>query len=245
MARHCAHCGAALEERAQFCHRCGAPRDGNTSSARPVAGVPPRSAATILPWAIAAIAVLSFVAFIAGQRFGGGRAAAPVASAAPSAAAAPGRAPDIASMSPQERADRLFFRVMTYVSEGKADSVQFFAPMAIQSFEALAPLNAHQRYDLGLLWLVSADAASARAQADSILADQPTHLLGIILAMRAAGLQNDTSTRDRFASQLSSVVQNELAKRLPEYEDHRPDIDAALREADGRGPAFMPPPTPE
>lgn len=241
MARHCAQCGAALQEHGQFCHRCGAPRDGAAPAARPVAGVPPRSAATILPWAIAGVAVLSLVGFIAGQRFGGGRPAA--ASAAPPMAAAGARAPDISAMSPQERADRLFFRVMTYVSEGKGDSVQFFAPMAIQSFEALAPLNAHQRYDLGLLGLVSADGAMARAQADSILAEQPTHLLGLILAMRASGLAGDTEARTKFATQLSTALQSELAKRLPEYEDHRPDIDAAVREADGRGPAFMPPPS--
>jgi hypothetical protein len=239
MARHCAHCGAALGERGQFCHRCGAPRDG-----RPVAsstgGAAPTTVATILPWAVAGIALLSLLAFIVGQNFGRGKAPAAVAAgpvAGPVAgASAPGRAPDISSMSPQERADRLFQRVMTYVSEGKSDSVTFFAPMAIQSFEALAPLDAHQRYDLGLLGLVSGDGALARAQADTILANNASHLLGLILGMRAAGLQSDAAARADFVRRLSTALVSERAKGLQEYQDHAPDIDAAVREADGRTP---------
>jgi len=40
--------------------------------------------------------------------------------------AAGARAPDISSLSPQERADRLYNRVMLLATQGKADSVQFF-----------------------------------------------------------------------------------------------------------------------
>lgn len=232
MAKHCANCGAALGERGKFCHRCGAARDG--SGASPL-GAAPSGATPILPWAIAGIAVLALVAFIAGQKFGGSRAS--TASANTQAVAPSGaRAVDIASMSPQERADRLFDRVMTLVAQGKSDSVQFFAPMAIQSFEALSPLDAHARYDLGLLGVVSGDGSLARAQADTVLSTQPTHLLGLILAMRAAGLQGDSAARAQFAARLSAALVAERAKGLSEYTDHAPDIDAALREADGRRP---------
>ncbi len=239
MAKHCANCGAALGERGKFCHRCGSARDGG--SPQPVA-TNPSGVTSVLPWAIAAIAVLALVAFIAGQKFGGGTArtaAAPPSagpSAGPSAAPTGARAVDIASMSPQERADRLFDRVMNLVSQGKGDSVQFFAPMAIQSFEALAPLDAHGRYDLGLLGVVSGDATLARAQADTILASQPSHLLGLTLAMRAAGLQGDTAQRAQFAQRLRTALVSERAKGLTEYTDHGPDIDAAVREADGKTP---------
>lgn len=240
MAKHCANCGAALEERGKFCHRCGAARDGGGAAA---SGAPASGSTSILPWAIAGIAVLALVAFIAGQKFGGGAAAPNAANASavgPAGAAGGGgggaRAVDIASMSPQERADRLFDRVMTLVSQGKSDSVQFFAPMAIQSFQALAPLDAHGRYDLGLLGVVSGDATLARAQSDTILTAQPSHLLGLILGMRAAGLQGDTQQRAQFAQRLSASLVSERAKGLPEYTDHGPDIDAALKEADGRTP---------
>lgn len=232
MAKHCANCGAALGERGKFCHRCGAARDG--SGARPL-GAAQSGATPILPWAIAGIAVLALVAFIAGQKFGGGRAPV-VGSSTQNVAPAGARAVDIASMSPQERADRLFDRVMTLVAQGKSDSVQFFAPMAVQSFEALTPLDAHARYDLGLLGVVSGDGSLARAQADTILFAQPTHLLGLILAMRAAGLQGDTALRAQFAARLRAALVAERAKGLPEYTDHGPDIDAAVREVDGRLP---------
>jgi hypothetical protein len=134
-------------------------------------------------------------------------------------------------MSPTERADRLFQRVMEYVAAGKSDSVLFFAPMAIQSQLALAPLDDHRRYDLGILAMVSGDADLARAQADTILAGQPDHLLGLILAMRTAGMRLDTAARTAFATRLLAVVDRERAKGLPEYTDHDPDITAALREA--------------
>ena len=228
MASHCAACGAPHGERAKFCHRCGTPR-GEAGRA-PAATT---TASTVLPWTVAGIALLCLLAYIVGQNWRRTRPATPPPAAAPLAS---GRAVDISQMSPQERADRLFARVMTYVGEGKSDSVAFFSPMAIQSFEALAPLHAHQRYDLGLLGIVSGDGELARAQADTILRAEPSHLLGLILAMRAAGLQLDTLSRRRFANRFTAVLVAERAKRLPEYSDHAPDIDAAVRDADARTP---------
>jgi len=233
--RFCTSCGAGLSAAAKFCHRCGAATDGSSRPA--AAGVSGGSGsgsgspgtAQVLPWAVAGIALLCLLAFIVGQSFG--RPAAAPTSVGPSPAAAPGRAPDISSMSPTERADRLFQRVMEYVAQGKSDSVAFFAPMAIQSQLALAPLDAHRRYDLGLLGMVSGDGALASAQADSILGEQPDHLLGLILSMRAAGMRGDASARAGFAARLLAVADRERAKRLAEYVDHDPDITAALREA--------------
>lgn len=226
--RFCTACGAPLTATAKFCHRCGTPTDGSARHA---------PAATLLPWAIAGIALLSLLAFIVGQNFR--RGAAPVAPVAE----APGRAVDISRMSPEERADRLFQRVMEYVSQGRTDSVQFFAPMAIQSMLALAPLDAHRRYDLGLLAMVTGDAAMATAQADSILSARPTHLLGLTLGMRIAGMRSDAAARRAFAERLLAALDRERATGLPEYTDHAPDIEAAAREAAG-GPTLplAPPP---
>jgi len=237
MAKHCAHCGAALGERGKFCHRCGAPREGDAPGTATGAAGAARPAA-LLPWAIAGISVLALVAFIAGQKFGGsGTAAATAAASAAAPAAATGsRAVDITSMSPQERADRLFDRVMRLASRGEGDSVQFFAPMAIQAFEALQPLDAHGRYDLGLLGVFTGDGSLAAAQSDTILATQPTHLLGLILGMRAAGLRSDTAAFADFAGRLRRALASERAKSLQEYVDHAVDIDAAVREADSMAP---------
>ena len=237
--RFCTNCGAEIRAAAKFCHRCGTASDGSArlgSNGARTAG-----AQTVLPWVVTGIALLSLLAFVVGQNFRrpvSAPAGSEPAGSAPTAsqvANAPGRAPDISQMSPTERADRLFQRVMVYVADGKTDSVQFFAPMAIQSQLALTPLDAHRRYDLGLLGMVSGDAIMARAQADTILAAQPDHLLGLILAMRTAGIQLDSTARGRFATRLMQVVARERAKGLPEYTDHEPDISAALLEAGNRG----------
>lgn len=246
--RFCTNCGAEIRATAKFCHRCGTASDGSArlgSNGARTAG-----AQTVLPWVVTGIALLSLLAFVVGQNFrrptsvntsSVNTSSAPAGSAptASQVANAPGRAPDISQMSPTERADRLFQRVMVYVADGKTDSVQFFAPMAIQSQLALTPLDAHRRYDLGLLGMVSGDAIMARAQADTILAAQPDHLLGLILAMRTAGIQLDSTARGRFAARLMQVVARERAKGLPEYTDHEPDISAALLEAGNRGAAAI------
>ncbi len=131
-------------------------------------------------------------------------------------------------MTPEERADRLFNRVMRLSSEGKADSAAFFASMAMGALEALTPLNAHRRYDMGLIALVSGDAASAKAQSDTILAQRPTHLLGLSLAARAADARNNLAASRDFRRRLLAAESAERARGLPEYADHDADIRAAV-----------------
>jgi hypothetical protein len=199
----------------------------------------PRTTASALPWAVAAIALLALVALVAGQRFGGTRVASstplPSADAASAAGGAPAgeatRAPDISSLSPRERADRLYDRVMRLSSEGKTDSVQFFSPMALSVYQSLGPLDADLRYDFGRVAEVSGAAAIARAQADTILAADSTHLLGLVLGIRAAQLRGDSAAARGFARRLLAAEPSESAKRLPEYQRHQGDILEALAEA--------------
>ena len=227
----CANCGAALAGAscvschqpltpgARFCHHCGV-------SVSPTTGP---SAKSMLPWIVPGIAVMALVAFLIGQRVARGSADAAAADATPAAAPPGMRAPDISSMSPEERASRLFDRVMRYGEQGKTDSLKIFAPMAIQAYEMMGPLDAHGRYDLGMIGIVSGDVQLARAQSDTILAANKTHLLGLILAMKAAGLRQDIKARAEFQRRLVAAAPAERAKKLKEYEDHGADIDAALK----------------
>jgi len=242
--RYCSECGAAVSDAictgcrslltpgARFCHRCG-----TAVGTRPFLATPQRNAASVLPWGIAAIALLGLVAFLAGQRFGGSRepsAATPVADAPFASAAQDGnapRAPDISNLSPRERADRLFDRVMRLSSEGKTDSVKFFAPMALSVYQSLGPLDADLRYDFGRVAEVAGAAGIARAQADSILATDSTHLLGLVLSIRAAQLRGDSAAARTFSRRLLAAEPSESAKKLPEYERHQGDILEALAEA--------------
>jgi hypothetical protein len=186
-----------------------------------------------LPWSVAAIALLALVALAAGQRFARARETPNVETAAmlpPAAAGAPGRAPDISSLSPAERAERLYDRIMGAAERGRADSVRFFMPMAIQAYEALGDLTTDQRYDLGRLAEVAGDAAVASAQADTILRLHPQHLLGLVLASRAARLRGDDRAAQQYRAQLSRAERSERQKQLPEYLLHQNDIEVALAE---------------
>ena len=221
----CSACGARLNNAAAFCHKCGAK-----------GGVPfsKKGASALMPLGIAAFAVLALVVLVATQFLGKG---APAAAGSTSAAPAMGGGPvDISSMSPQERADRLFNRVMQYSSSGKDDSAKFFAPMAISAIEALAPLSLHQRYDLGLIGLAADNAGLAAAQSDTILKGEPTHLLGLILGSRAAEARGATAARASFDKRIVAAETAEIARKLPEYQDHDADIRLAIKAAKGRAP---------
>jgi hypothetical protein len=141
------------------------------------------------------------------------------------------RAPDISSLSPQERADRLYNRVMTLASQGKIDSVQFFAPMAIQSYLLLSPLGADQRYDLGRISEVVGALPLAKAQADTILRENPNHLLGLILEARLAVIAGDSTQLHSYERRLIAAEKSELATKREEYLRHQDDITIALQQA--------------
>jgi len=237
----CAGCSAPLTPGSKFCHHCGraAGAAAPVSSARRAAS---EGIGASLPWIVAAIALVVLLAFLGGNRFNAARGStldAPV-NALPQAGlddrgvtpGAPGeaavRGPDISSLSPQERADRLFNRVMTLNTQGKTDSVQFFAPMAIEAYRLLSPMNADQRYDMGQIAEVAGAVPLAKAQADTILQENPTHLLGLILRARVAALASDTTAWKSYEARLLAAVESESAKRLPEYLRHESDITNAV-----------------
>ena len=151
----------------------------------------------------------------------------------PAGGAGPGaRAPDISSMSPRERANRLYDRIMRLHEEGKTDSVQFIAlNMFIPQLRSMEPLDAHLRYDLGRVGEVAGTADVATAQADTILRQQPNHLLGLILAARAARMRGDETAARAFDRRALAAESAERAKQLEEYQAHDADITAALTDA--------------
>ena len=138
---------------------------------------------------------------------------------------------DISSMTPQERASRLFDRIMRLSEEGKRDSVEFFSSMALGVYESLGPLDLDGRYDYGRIAQVSGKLDIAKAQADTILQQSPTHLLGLILAAAVADARGNTSQRDAFQRRLLDAQSTELARGLDEYTRHRADIDGAIAAA--------------
>src|SRR5437763_12596171 len=123
----CSSCGGEVSPGARFCHHCGKAVGANASVVREARTNP-------LPWIVAALAFLALFAMAAGRGFNAKRSSTVdgSANALPQAGlddrtgaddrSGGVRAPDISSLSPQERADRLYNRVMTLASQGKIDS---------------------------------------------------------------------------------------------------------------------------
>ena len=241
----CAACGTAVSVGARFCHRCGTP----VGQGLPITRAPAAAggAASVLPWGIAFVALLALVAMVAGKNFGAAKGSGIDGSsnslptqavdgagvgAAPFAQGGGGGAPpDIANLSPSERANRLYSRIMVYAEGGKADSVAFFAPMAMASHEMLEGPTADERYHFGRIAEVTNVPAVAPAQADTILQATPNNLLGLLLAARAARMTGDNAAAKRFDQRLLKALEPELTTRLPDYDMHRAEIDRAADEA--------------
>lgn len=221
----CATCGASIPLGARFCSDCGAPIGAG-------ARVPLAATRRIdrLPWLVGGTALLVLVAFVAGVATGRRSEPDVELPATPLANSGVIAAPDISAMSPEERASRLFNRVMQYSEQGKLDSARFFAPMAIQAYEMIGPVDAHARYDIGVISAAAGDVVRARAEADTILAERPNHLLGLVLAIRAADLTHDTAAELRFRRRLVAAAPTERTA-LKEYAEHSRDIDDALAKA--------------
>ena len=224
---NCQACGTALAATAKFCHKCGARVSAQVSAGQAAgwrAGV---------PWGVAGAAVgalLTVLALRIGASSGGGMrdaggAADDDASRIPLPASR-STPPDISQMSPEERATRLYNRVMSLHSQGQADSAEFFLPMALQAYAMLPALDVDARYHIGVLDLTGGNAAGALAQADTIRRATPTHLFGFMLRARALELTHDAAGALRA---YRAFLQNEAAERArqrPEYGEHAQNLDA-------------------
>lgn len=212
--------------------------------------VPASGTAAVLPWGVAFVAMLALIAMVAGRNFGAakgsgidgsanslptseidGPAAGAPAGGAPFAGGAGGAPPDITNMSPSDRANRLYSRIMTYAEAGAVDSVAFFSPMALASHEMLESPTADERYHFGRIGEVASNPEIAKAQADTILQGQADHLLGLVLAARAARMRNDESAARAFDQRLLKALASQLATQNEEYVQHRAEIDRAVAEA--------------
>jgi hypothetical protein len=177
---------------------------------------------------------VALIALVVGQRFGGRAAEASVADQtggpAQPAPAMP-RAPDISQMSPLERAERLYDRIMREAEAGNVENARTFEPMAVAAYESLGALNLDQRYDLGRIGIVAGDTTLARAQSDTILTTKPTHILGLMLAAQVARMEKQEAKARAFDTRLVANEAKERASNLPEYAQHATEIQAAVASA--------------
>lgn len=150
---------------------------------------------------------------------------------APFAGQGAGTPPDIGSMTPSERAARLYVRVMQYAEAGKTDSVATFAPMVLAAHQMITQPTLDERYHFGRVAEVVGSVEITKAQADTILTANARSLLGLVLAARAARAQGNEAAAKAFDKRLLAAVESELAKGNADYDSHRAEIDRAVSDA--------------
>src|SRR5690242_5982356 len=168
----CASCGTVLPDSAQFCHKCGTRAGAAPASGGWRAG---------MPWGLAGFFVGALVGVVGSGMV---RRSPPPAPAdqqaalptAPMGGGGGAASVDIASMTPEERASRLYTRVMSLHAAGKPHSAEFFLPMAMQAYAMPPERTPDAHYHIGVLQLTSGNLPAALAEADTIPRQVPTHL---------------------------------------------------------------------
>jgi hypothetical protein len=139
--------------------------------------------------------------------------------------------PDQSSMSPRERFNRLYNRVMQAAQAGDEATVSRFTPMALGAYEMLDTLDADARYHAALLHAHTGEVEGARALGDSILARNPGHLLGYMVLGTAARWGKDDAALRRAYRDFLSRYDAEMKADRPEYTEHRMSIEEFRRAA--------------
>ena len=220
--RACTACRAELSPQARFCHQCGQPVSGG-----------PAAPSERRAWTIAGALCVLLVGGIVYK----------VSSASPQPVAAPdmanvgsagARAPAITSMSPRERFDRLFNRIMQAAERGDSLQVAQFTPMALGAYEQLDTRDVDARYHAAVIHLQLGDLGPAQALADTILAESPGHLFGYLIRGTAARIEGNPAAQTRAEREFLAHYQTETAKKRVEYLEHAPVLEEFKQEAEKR-----------
>lgn len=145
----------------------------------------------------------------------------PVAAASEALAEAP---PDIGNMSPRERFNRLYNRIMTAAQAGDEATATRFMPMALMAYAQLDTVDADARYHLALLKAHNGEVDASRALADSILARDPRHLFGYVIRGTVARFRKDQKGLNAAYEGFLTRYDEEMKAGRQEYEEHRTSI---------------------
>jgi hypothetical protein len=219
----CTACRAELSPQARFCHRCGHP----VASRR---GAPSERRA----WIIAGSLCLLLVAAIAYKVTSAapGPVAPDMANAGTSTGTPSGAAIDISQMTPRERFDRLFNRIMLASEQRDTSEVQRFTPMALGAYSQLDTMDVDARYHAAVLRVQIGDLAGARALADTILIESPGHLFGYLVRGTVAQLQSNRSALRTAQREFLAHYDAAMKANQVEYLEHRPVIEEFKKEAE-------------
>ena len=139
--------------------------------------------------------------------------------------------PDISGMSPRERFNRLYNRIMRAAQSGDEASVTRFTPMALMAYAQLDTIDADARYHAALLKVHTGELDAARALSDTILAQTPGHLFGYVIRGTVARFRKDDKELDRAYAEFLKRYEQELKLNRAEYGEHQRALDDFRRAA--------------
>jgi len=215
----CSGCGATPPPGARFCLSCGRALAATANRWRRV---------PLIVGGIALVAVLAALLRTEGTARSG-QPAGPVPAAA--IGAGDRTPPDLSQMTPRERFDRLYNRVMQASEGGDTATVAQFTPMALAAYGMLDAVDADARYHAAMLRLHTGDTRGAAALADTILAAVPTHLFGYVIRGTLARWERDESALTLAHRMFAANYDEEQSANRPEYRDHKTVLDRFLEEA--------------
>ena len=145
-----------------------------------------------------------------------------------------GSAPDISAMTPRERFDRLYNRIMQASERSDSAEVERFTPMALGAYQQLDTRDADARYHAAVLQMQVGNFPAARALADTIIRESPGHLFGYVIRGTVGRFQNDPAAVAQARRDFLSHYETEMRSKRVEYLEHRPVIDEFKAEAEKR-----------
>ena len=206
--RPCARCGHQSSAGTRFCAACGTPQTEGAAAG---------GMSRYVPWVLGGAVVVALAATL----FRSAGTAAPVDGPGMPAAGAAATPPDISNLTPRQRFDRLYTRIIEAAQKGDQATVEQFTPMALSAFGMLEQVDADARYHLAMLQLHVGDVADAQAQADSIKLADPKHLFSYVVSGAVARWTKNEAQQAKIYQAFAALYDAELKTAKPEYQEHR------------------------
>jgi hypothetical protein len=144
---------------------------------------------------------------------------------APFAQGGSGGMPDLSTMTPRDQFLRLHDRVMTAAEQGDTATFNQFAPMSLMAYQNLPEVDPDVRYHAATLRLHTGDIPGAKALADSITAEQKSHLFGYMLRAAIARFEGKPAATTEAYRGYLAALDAELKAARPEYGEHKNMLD--------------------
>lgn len=139
--------------------------------------------------------------------------------------------PDLSTMSPRERFNRLYNRIMRGAEAGDEATVTRFTPMALMAYAQLDTIDADARFHAALLQVHTGDADAARALGDTVLREVPGHLFGYVILGTVARWKKDEPALRRAYAGFLQHYDAEMKTPRAEYEEHTRSLEDFRRAA--------------